>query len=615
MTNPFDRFDEPKNPFDTFDAPAKESTLDRVVSTAVSPINWLGTQFTKAGTAVMGAPRAIADTNEAIAKWTGNKLGFPETGAAVGQALRYVNPNPVLANVGPTSAGDFNQTVFGTLGVPEVNAGDNPAFTVGGVNLGKAADVGAQAIPAAAAGAGSLLANFLGGATSELAGQATAGTPYELPARIAGALPGAYLGSKITTPLPASLTPQQQRTVDLAKANNVPLSVGQETGRGLGVERFLARMPGGQGVAERFAAKQGAATDELALAQAGFKGKELGQETMKGLAKQAGAEFDAAKHMPGVIDLKSTFPKVREAVTKYETVMDPARRSPAVTTEANRILSKEAPSRPTYPPLTASAVERPVTMDALTTAVRNASKPVNEAFDALPTLKGWLDKGPMVPMPKALPELSSVQYQTLRKGLTESIDGLYSAKDTTGAKALQAMRSALDDAVEGSLGGDKLAKWQEARRHYYNFKVIQKAMNMGTASARSEGTLGANALTNALRRAQGDKFYETTGGLNDVATIKGYLRDTFPNSGTPTIGAQLAAVVNPAMGGTLGLGANAASRAMTGGGPMSDIVRQYLANQAQPNRLQTVATSPFGLAPGMLTDQQRLRLMDQRGGQ
>jgi hypothetical protein len=615
VTNPFDRFDEPENTFDKFDAPAPQSGADRVVSTAVAPINWLGTQFTKAGTAIMGAPRAIADTNEAIAKWTGGKLGFPETGAAVGKALRWVNPNPVLANVGPTSAGDFNQTVFGTLGVPELNAGDNPAFTVGGYNLGKAADVGAQAIPAAAVGAGGIIPNFLGGVTSELSGQATAGTPYEIPARIAGALPGAYLGNKLTTPTPANLTPQQARAVALAKENGVPLSVGQETGRGLGVERFLSRMPGGQGVAERFAAKQGAATDEIALAQAGFKGNELGQETMKSLSKQAGAEFDAAKNMAGVIDLKSTFPKVREAVTKYEGVMDPARRSPAVTTEANRILSKEAPSRTTYAPLTASAVERPTSMDALTTAVRNASKPVNEAFDALPGIKGWFDKGPMAPMPKALPELSNVQYQTLRKGLTESIDGLYSAKDTTGAKALQAMRSALDDAVEGSLGGDKLAKWQEARRHYYNFKILQKAMNTGTTSARSEGTLGANSLTNALRRTQGDKFYETTGGLNDVATIKGYLRDTFPNSGTPTIGAQLAAVVNPVTGGALGLGANLASRAMTGGGPMSDIVRRYLANQAQPNRLQTVATTPFGLAPGMLTDQQRLRLMDQRGGQ
>jgi hypothetical protein len=596
--------------------PKAPTAAGRAVDMALTPFNWARTQFTKAATSVMGAPRAIADTNEAVATWAGDKLGFPETGRTVGKALRWVNPNPVLANVGPTSAADFNQTVFGTLGVPEVNAGDNPALTVGGVNLGKMADVGMQAVPFAAAGAGGILPNFLGGVTSEAAGQATEGTPYEIPARMLGALPGSLVGARITTPLPANLTPQQARAVELAKANGVPLSVGQETGRGLGVERFLSRMPGGQGISERLAAKQGAVTDEIALAQAGFKGNELGQITMGEVAKKAGAEFEAAKNMPGVIDLNPTFPKVRDVVAKYEGVMDPAKRSPAVATEAGRILSKEPVTRPTYQPLTATAVEPATpTLANLTTAVRNAGKSVDEAFDALPSskMKDWFNK-PMAPMPKELPELSSVQYQTLRRGLTDAVDGLYKAGDSNGAMALKAMRTALDDAVEGSLGGDKLAKWQEARKHYYNFKILQKAMNNAPASARSEGTLGTNALTGALKRAQGDKFYETTGGLNDVATIKGYLRDTFPNSGTPTIGAQLAAVANPFLGGSLWAGNNLASRAMLGGGPMSGLVRNYLANQAMPNTIPSgLQGLPAGVAPGILSDQQRLRLMDRRG--
>jgi hypothetical protein len=335
---------------------------------------------------------------------------------------------------------------------------------------------------------------------------------------------------------------------------------------------------------------------------------------MGNVGKQAGGEFDAAKNMAGTIDLTPTFPKVRESVAKYENIMDPAKRSPAVTTEAERILSKEAPSRPTYPPLTASAVDNPPpTLENLTTAIKNASKPVGEAFDALPSLKGWFDKGPMAPMPKELPELSSQQYQTLRKGLTEAIDGLYSAKDTNGAIALKAMRTSLDDAVEASLGGDKLAAWKQAREHYFNFKVLQKAMNMGTASARSEGTLGANALTSALRQQQGDKFYQTTGGLNDIATVKGYLRDTFPNSGTPTIGAQAMAFNYPLWAMAPMAAVNLGQRAMTGGGPVSGLVRNYLANQALPNWTQTTATAPISLAPGMLTADQRVRLMDGRG--
>jgi hypothetical protein len=590
------------NPSPKSEKPGALHAVDRNV------INPIRTGLIKGTTGLLGAGDALGTLAQQGAAYVGDKVGLPETGRNVGNvAKNFLTFHGLLPKTEK-----LNSSFFGRLGIPEENYGDKPALTLtnpfgleGKVNVGKMIDTGIQAIPGTMALGGGMLPAIAGGATSEAAGQATAGTKWEIPARIFGALPGAWAGSKMTTPLPANLTPQQARAVQIAKNMDppTPLSVAQETGRGGALERLFARMPGGMGPSERFAAKQGAATDEAALAQAGFKGNELGQETMKSVAKKAGDEFDAAKKMPGVIDLKSTFPKVREAVAKYEGVMDPARRSPAVTTEANRILSREAPGRPAYPPLTASAVEAPTpSLANLTTAVKNAGKSVDEAFDALPSanIKEWFTPGTKVPMPKDLPELSSEQYQTLRKGLTLAIDGLYSAKDTNGARALQAMRTSLDDAVEASLGGDKLAKWQEARRHYFNFKIIQKSMNMGTASARSEGTLGANALTNALRRAQGDKFYETTGGLNDIATLKSYLRDTFPNSGTPTVGAQALAFVNPLLA-----GAPAAAS-----GP----VRNWLANQSQADRLQDVSRVPFALAPGVITDQRVSALLsDQRG--
>lgn len=596
---------------------AADDVLDTVNRNIINPI---GTGLTKGVTNLLGAGDAAGTLAQQGAAWAGDKLGAPETGKTIGKAAKSAL---TFHGLMPNTAA-MNRTVFGDLGVPEENYGDKPALTLtnpfgieGKVNVGKMIDTGIQAIPGSMALGGGALPALAGGATSEAAGQATEGTPWEIPARIFGALPGAWVGSKLATPLPANLTPQQARAVQIAKDTGTPLSVAQETGRGGAMERLFARMPGGMGPSERFTARQGAVTDEAALAQAGFKGSELGQETMKSVGKQAGAKFDAAKKMPGVIDLKSTFPRVRESVAKYEGVMDPARRSPAVTTEANRILSKEATGKTAYPPLTASAVDAPSpTLANLTAAVKNASKPIDEAFDALPSvkIKEWFTPGAKVPKPKDLPELSSEQYQTLRKGLTEAIDGLYSAKDTNGARALQSMRTSLDDAVEASLGGEKLAKWREARRHYFNFKILQKSMNMGTASARSEGTLGANALTSALRRAQGDKFYETTGGLNDIATLKTYLRDTFPNSGTPTVGAQALAFVNPLLAGAPAAAMNLGARGMTGGGPLSSVVRNYLANQNMPSRLESVRSVPFALAPGVLTDQRISGLLsDQRG--
>lgn len=600
-------------------AMGEPSTAAKIADKVNTGVNWFGTQITKGATGLLGSADALGTLAEKTGEWAGEKVGAPETGRKVGAGIKR---QLTFHGAAPNTEA-MNRFIFGSLGVPEVNAGDNSALTLtnpfgieGKVNVGKMLDTGVQAIPGSFALGGGALPAMLGGMTSEAAGQATAGTPYELPARIVGSLPGAYVGSKLTTPLPANLTPQQARAVELAKANGVPLSVGQETGRGVAAERFFSRMPGGQGLAEKFAGRQGARTDEMALAEVGYKGKEVGQETLKGVARQAGDEFNAAKNMPGAIDLAPTFPKVREAVAKYEGIMDPARRSPAVTTEANRFLSKEPGPTPIPPLPAAEIVRRPKpTLDNLTTAVRNASKPVDEAFERLPDdLTSWFRAAPRVPMPKAPPELSNVQYQTLRKGLTDAVDDLYRSGDTNAAKALQAMRTALDDAAEASLGPDKLAAWKEARKHYFNFKIIEKAMNTGNASARSEGTLGTAALERALKSKQGDAFYRTTGGLNDVATIKGYLRDTFPNSGTPTIGAQLAAVANPLTGFALGGANNLAMRAMTGAGPISSVVRNYLANQSMPSRLESVATVPFALAPGLLTDH-RLMLPDLRGRQ
>lgn len=567
-------------------------------------MNTVGTGFTKGATGILGGADALGGLADRGATYLGDKVGMPEFGKNLGAALKStLTMNGLAPN---TEA--MNRTIFGDLRVPEVNAADNPALTLtppalngGKINVGKMIDTGLQAIPGALALGGGALPAFTGGVTSEAAGQATAGTPYEWPARILGAFPGAMLGSRLTTPLPSNLTPQQQRAVDLAKANGVPLTVGQETGRGGVLERFLSRMPGGQGISERMAGKQGAATDTMALKQAGYAGNEIGQDTMKGLATQVGDEFNAAKNMPGLIDMTPTFPKVRGAVADYENIMDPAKRSPAVTAEANRFLSKEPGPTPIAPLPAAEAISRPMpTLGNLTVAIKNAGKSVDEAFDTLPgDFSGWFKKGPMVPMPKDLPELSNTQYQTMRAGLNKSIDGLYAAGDTNGARALQSMRSSLDDAAEASLGPDKLAAWQQARQHYYNFKVIEKAMNSGTGAARSEGTLGAAALDRALKSKQGDSYYRTTGGLNDVATIKGYLRDTFPNSGTPTIGSQLAAILNPITGFALGGANNLASRAMLGGGPISNVVRNYLANQAAPNTIGFAVNSlPATVAPG-----------------
>lgn len=620
-------------------AKAEPTALDKVGDAVNTGVNWAGTQLTKGATALLGTPKAAGDLVGQGALWAGNKIGMPGVG-------RKVAETAAMMTRGAPSADSMNRYVFGSLGVPEVNAGDSPAFTLtnplgfeGKVNVGKMLDVGAQALPGALALGGGALPAFLGGVTSEAAGQATEGTPYELPARIAGSLPGAWLGSKIATPLPANLTPQQARAVQIAKDKGIPLTVAQETGRGRNIESAMARFPTSAGPFDRMAARQANAADRAALKEAGFVGDEVGAETMKALRNQVSGEFQAARDMPGLVEMSpKLFDDVAAAAAKHRQLPE-SMQAPAVERGAANII-KYKPQPPKYPALPpAEEVRRAV--PELTAAQKWEAKlgilPDGDiGADATRSILHWFGPPPNVPIPKQPPQLTNSQYQALRKSVGDLSDDMYRAGQPDAGRALAAMRNALDDAAGASLSADKVDAWKTARRHYQNFKIIEKAAGKGTVASRSAGTLSPSSLTTELRKKQGDAFSSTTGGLNDVATLKQYLADTFPNSGTPTMQAYQGIISGGAglgaagLTGAAGFGAlapqvaipaaaamvtpNLMARAMTGGGPISNVVRNYLANQAQPSRLQSVATVPFALAPGLLTDQ-RLRLMDQRGGQ
>lgn len=556
-----------------FDSTLKtaDAALDFVNRNVINPI---GTGLTKGTTAMLGAPRMAADLLQAGATWAGDKLGAPETGRKIGAGARFIIPGGTAP-----SAEDYNRAIFGSLAVPEENFGDKPALTLtnpfgleGKVNVGKMMDTGIQAIPGAMAMGGGVLPSVMGGVTSEAAGQATQGTPYELPARIFGSLPGAWLGSKVTTPLPANLTPQEARAVQIAKETGTPLSVAQETGRGAKMESALARFPTSAGPFDRLAARQGATTDKAALKTMGFEGDEVGVETMKAAKRQAGGAFDDARNATTRVELQPDF-------------YNKAGRSIATYTE------NTAPSE----------------------IIKGVANKLDDYFDPK-LMKGG-----------AFPELSGTQYQEFRSGITKSVDALYKNGKPGAADALKGVRDALDDAAQASLPAELSEAWKTARRNYYNFKIIEKAAARGTAESRSSGTLSPSGLTSVLRQKQGDAFATTTGGLNDVATLKQYLKDTFPNSGTPTMQAWQGLLSGGSALGAAGLGGGAAvgalapsmaipaaaalvtpnllARAMTGGGPISSVVRNYLANQVQPSRLDAVSRVPFALAPGLLTDQ------------
>lgn len=568
---------------------AKDALL-APLSAVNTGVNWAGTQFTKGLTGMAGLPRMISDNNQAVSEWAGEKLGAPEVGKKVGEVMRWVNPIPG-GNFGPTSE-DMNNVVFGGgpqtvpgrrpargFGVPEVNAGDQPALTIAKpfgtdakINVGSMLDAGMQAIPGMIAGPASTTATlssgaraattaipaFTGGAASEAAGQATHGTFYEIPARLLGGVLGFMGGNKAVTPLPAHLTPEQARTVELAKEMNIPLTVGQETGRGRAIESALARFPTSAGQMAAAGDRQAIGVNKAALAEMKAPGdiERLDPQSMRRAVTKASSEFEAAKTNSGDVKLGTEFYRdLNKTLTTYLDNTPAAAQVPSVTRRATDFLN--APGR----------------------------------------------------------QLTGEQYQEFRRTISEAAQAV---PDVGARRALQGMRAALDDAMEASLPAEQAAAWREVRKNWSTLKILTKAAAGGTVDSRSAGNLSPSALTGALRQSQGvDRFATTEGGLNDVARVSGYLADTRPNSGTPqTLAMQSMLTGGPlaagyAAGGPLGAGMaggallapNLLARAMTGS-TGAGWLRDYLANQAAPAaypQLYARGGAPFALAPGGLS--------------
>lgn len=519
--------------------------VDKALDGLNTGVNWAGTQLTKGVNTLLGLPADVQALGNAGTKMVLEKVLGP------GQATQP------MTNAMPGSA-DLNKSVFQGLGVPEVNAADNPALTLNKpfgldakVNLGSMLDAGAQAIPSMlSGGVTTAIPGFTGGVASDAAGQAAAGTPYEIPARIAGGVAGFKAGQKVVSPLPANLSAEEARLVQLAKDKNIPLTVGQETGRGRAVESALSRFPTSQGRMASFADDQNVAINKSALAEAGAVGDRLDPTTMNRVIKSASNDFEAAKNASGNVKLDTKFfQDLNKTITGYLDNTPAGAQVPSVTKRATDFVN--VPGR----------------------------------------------------------ELTGAQYQEFRRTLN---DAASSVTDIGASRALQGMRNALDDAMAASLPADQAAAWKEVRKNWANLKILTKATASGTVDSRNAGNLSPSSLSMALRSRQGaDRFASTEGGLNDVARVASYLADTMPNSGTPaTLGMQsmfaggpvgagfaVGGVPGALAGGAIAATPNVAARAMTGS-PGFGLLRDYLVNQATKDQLGLKGV-PFGLLPGV----------------
>ncbi len=519
----------------------KPSTGEKIAEGVNTGVNWLGTQFAKVGTGLAGAPSDLGN------------LGQRGVHALFEKVLGPAPAIPEYKGITPGAA-DFNKVVFDKLGLPEVNAGDNPALTVkmpvlGGreVNVGKFLDVIPQAVGGGAllGGARAVVPTVTGGLASEGAGQATAGTPYEIPARLAAGLVGQVAGNRLQTPLPANLTPEQTRLRDLSARliGEDNMSVGELTGRLRGVESAASRFPTSQGVMQRAADQRSTALQGAAFEEAGVPGlTRVDPQSMGQAAGVANAEFNTAKNAMGPVDINANFlNRAGQHVSSYLANNPPSGSVPAVEQRFGDFINRAASGQT---------------------------------------------------------QLSGTEYQQFRKGLN---DAAQATGDPAARRALQGIRSALDDAAEASSGPQASEAFREARRHWGNLKTIEGAAMRSGAEATSAGNLSPTALSATLKSWQGPSFTRQTGGLNDIARATQYLADMRPNSGTPTAmatqhlltggtllgGGGAGFMAGGPVGAAIGVAGAAApnliARALVGAGPISGQIKRYLANQMGAN--------------------------------
>jgi hypothetical protein len=443
-------------------------------------------------------------------EWLGNKLGLKP----LPQGTKF-SPNL------PTSQGIQSavEGVTGPLYEPKTTAG-------------KYAQTISEFAPAVIGGPESLASKLLTraaipGATSEAAGQATAGTALEPYARAAGAIGGGLLPSvarRAITPFPIS--PERQASVDaLRNAGVTDLSAGQVTGsKGL---QYLEE-PG----MARTAENQKEQFTRAALAQVGENANRATPEVIDRAFGRIGGEFDRLSSQNSMNVTVPVWNDVQKAKQDYLTITPPAMRAPIV--------------------------------EKLVDDIGNA------AVNNHGTLTGDV-------------------YQNLRSQIDRAARG--SAQNPQLSHALYDIRNALDDGMEQSLrlqgNVQAVNDWQQARRQYRNMLVVEKAAT-GAGADTAEGLISPAQLRNATVTQNRRAYARGQGDFADLARAGTNIMPPLPNSGTAqrllarTAGAGLGGVLGSGEG-PEGAGVGATLGAVGGPLALSALVRMgrgYLGNQA-----------------------------------
>jgi hypothetical protein len=426
----------------------------------------------------------------------------------------------------------------------------------GNTRAGKFAGTIAEFLPGAAALGGINPASLLKygvapGAASEAAGQATEGSSWEGPARLAGALLGGIgpdliaKGARAIVSPYGGADPERLKLASVLDDFGVPISAGQRVGN-----EALRRKEGLTGAGQTLNETQREAFTTAALKTAGIDAKRATPEVLEEAAKRIGAVFDDVTRGVDVTPDPNSVSKLSEAVSTYKSLAPTGNQAPLVS---------------------------------------NIFAEVTKSF-------------------RGGNPIAAATVNTWRSGLSKLTASADAATREAAVRALETVDDMLTASLNAAGRAEDVARLATARGQWRNYLAIQKAAT-GAGEATAAGLLSPAQLRSAVVQ-QGRSSYARgqRGDLGDLARAGVGVMDSLPNSGTPAgiramipggslsgaLGAGIGSSFGPA-GAAIGAIGGLALPGVAGAIRMSGPMQAYLANQ-MANPAVTNMTAGVGSA-------------------
>ncbi len=347
---------------------------------------------------------------------------------------------------------------------------------------------------------------------------------------------GASIGRGVISPTTNTLSEAEKRIVETARREGVPLTPSQETGSKTlrTLEETMAKLPLSGGPMNKTYDKQRSALNEAIMTRTGTAAKDASPETLTGVAKTLGSQFDDLAARTTLKPDQQFSDDVLKVATNY----------------GRRLETDVAPVFKSY-------------MDDLQPVIDAVANGQN-------------------------PQIAGETYKQIRSDIARR------ARSTNNGElkqALSALGRALDDAVERSASPDLLKEWQTLRKQYAAYKTVDKAMASGRQADRVTGDVPLGAFSSAVRAGDREGFARARGQYGELSKLADFLAPKIPDSGTATRGV----TANLLSGGALaagagGLGASMGTAAATAAAPWlaslaynTPAARAYLTNQLAGN--------------------------------